>query len=1246
MTRLWGLLAAGVVIFALWGCDDEPDPVNCDAVANPCDNAGDLRCDPTDDMVVEECVEGGDGCLQWSESETCGANQVCGDASCECENTCEEADVGVAFCDGEIVVECVRDEDGCTVEDDQRDCADSGQECDDTSGPADCVGCENQCETQSELQCSGASIIQICEEQADGCLDWEEYLDCDANDPPQVCDDTGGTPDCVDECTDVCLVVDETQCLGEVIQTCAVQENGCMDWESGDDCSTHDPAQFCDDTTGEALCTDGCLNQCTDGITQCNGDFIQTCAVQTSGCTDWDDTTDCSAETPSQICDDSSGTPVCREPAGGSCADPVVVSSLPFDVFGDDITADFMNDQTFGGTDCVSYADTVEAVFAVDLVTDEQLVVIEYGAVDVIVSLQTTCGDAEACEFSDDFGELDGHLYTATADGTVYVIIETYSSSPVFVDYGVFIDLVGAEICDDGEDNDYDSYVDCNDFDCDGVSPCEDPEVTCDDLFDNDGDGAIDCVDSDCAGVSPCEATEATCDDSIDNDGDGATDCDDTDCFSAACAPEVNCTDGLDNDGDGDSDCEDADCAADVFCTTPGGCTTPVVVDSFPFAVTGADFTADYLDQQLLAGTDCYVLGDQEDAVFAVDLSEGETILVSEHGGLDATLNVQESCGNEEACAFGVDLGGDESGGRIFTATADGTFYVIVENWYPAFGDTDYDIRIELVPPESDCGDDIDNDLDGSTDCDDSDCFGDATHCTTETNCNDGFDNDDDGSTDCADADCAAETFCEDPEATCDDDFDNDSDGDVDCDDSDCTADVYCTTEGSCRLPVVVDSTPFAVTGADFTADYFNQQSLNDDSCYGRSGDQVEAVFEVSLTAGQSIRLSEHGGLDATLNLQVAACGNDEVCEFGVDLGTDESGGVIYMATEDVTVYAIVESWSSSPSSTDYDIRIEEYFPPPPVINELGYDNDSTDNMEFVEIYFPDGVMDLTGYSLVHLNGNGGGELWSADLTGFGTDSDGFFVIGPAALAAADAHWFDDFSIDDADEEDIIQNGPDALVLYWDYGGGDEAVVDAVAYEGVDDLPAEAVETTPSGALHGSEQTSLGRYPDGEDTDDNSADVGRAWFLSPGEPNFPHDPDGYSRVSSLTSHSSDTFPIEVPDNTVPGPSSTIVIADSDTWWPETLADVMVGVRISHAYIGDVEMTLTSPDGTVVILHDNTGGSDDNIVTVYDDVTAVADTVETMDSFAGENGRGTWTLNVTDNAGGIGGSILEWYVLVN
>ena len=64
--------------------------------------------------------------------------------------------------------------------------------------------------------------------------------------------------------------------------------------------------------------------------------------------------------------------------------------------------------------------------------------------------------------------------------------------------------------------------------------------------------------------------------------------------------------------------------------------------------------------------------------------------------------------------------------------------------------------------PEADCGNMVDDDNDGDTDCADSDCTGNMSCPETETICDDNVDNDFDGETDCADSDCTA-THPEDP---------------------------------------------------------------------------------------------------------------------------------------------------------------------------------------------------------------------------------------------------------------------------------------------------------------------------------------------------------------------------------------------------------------------------------------------------------------------------------------------------
>jgi hypothetical protein len=53
---------------------------------------------------------------------------------------------------------------------------------------------------------------------------------------------------------------------------------------------------------------------------------------------------------------------------------------------------------------------------------------------------------------------------------------------------------------------------------------------------------------------------ESDCSNGIDDDGDSYIDCDDFDCTGDAACPAEICNDGLDNDSDGFADCDDWDC--------------------------------------------------------------------------------------------------------------------------------------------------------------------------------------------------------------------------------------------------------------------------------------------------------------------------------------------------------------------------------------------------------------------------------------------------------------------------------------------------------------------------------------------------------------------------------------------------------------------------------------------------------------------------------------------------------------
>jgi subtilisin-like proprotein convertase family protein len=113
-----------------------------------------------------------------------------------------------------------------------------------------------------------------------------------------------------------------------------------------------------------------------------------------------------------------------------------------------------------------------------------------------------------------------------------------------------------------------------------------------------------------------------------------------------------------------------------------------------------------------------------------------------------------------------------------------------------------------------------------------------------------------------------------------------------------------------------------------------------------------------------------------------------------------------------------------------------------------------------------------------------------------------------------------------------------------------------------------------------------------------------------------------------------------------------------------LRDVDVGLTITHTFASDLDITLTSPAGTVVTLSTDNGGSNDqtfNGVVFDDDAGDVTppggmndtaalqpDIVRTpiapeegLASLIGEDPNGTWTLTVTDDAGGDTGTLHRW-----
>lgn len=125
--------------------------------------------------------------------------------------------------------------------------------------------------------------------------------------------------------------------------------------------------------------------------------------------------------------------------------------------------------------------------------------------------------------------------------------------------------------CSNGQDEDEDGFIDCEDSDCQQSPQCSEAGA-CGDGLDNDEDGLLDCADSDCSSDPACQEA-GNCTDEVDNDLDGAMDCEDEDCLDdSSCQEAGNCADGTDNDLNGLTDCGDPACQEEPSCEEASAC--------------------------------------------------------------------------------------------------------------------------------------------------------------------------------------------------------------------------------------------------------------------------------------------------------------------------------------------------------------------------------------------------------------------------------------------------------------------------------------------------------------------------------------------------------------------------------------------------------------------------------------------------------------------------------------------------
>ena len=265
---------------------------------------------------------------------------------------------------------------------------------------------------------------------------------------------------------------------------------------------------------------------------------------------------------------------------------------------------------------------------------------------------------------------------------------------------------------------------------------------------DDNGDGLVDCDDPDCADDPACRAREV-CDNGIDDDGDELVDCDDSDCsdfFACACPETV--VEGL-GYVEGETTAPGAiegSCGGAAAPEATFAWTAPAAgrytIDTFD---SGFDTVLYVLDGATCGGAElgcnddfrtsesCSVEGDEdgngladcddphcENSSSCVTDAPEDCVDEADNDGDDLVDCDDPDCGRDPSCMWSESV----YYSRLTLDLAAGQeIVVVVDGWdAQSLGDVVLGFNEEPPSEESECGDDLDDDLDGLLDCADVDC--------------------------------------------------------------------------------------------------------------------------------------------------------------------------------------------------------------------------------------------------------------------------------------------------------------------------------------------------------------------------------------------------------------------------------------------------------------------------------------------------------------------------------------------
>jgi hypothetical protein len=653
------------------------------------------------------------------------------------------------------VVPC-DDADADTICDDRDTCA-AGDDRIDT----DADGIPEACDTPDEI-CTGGG-----DEDGDGAIDCDDP-DCGADPtclagPREVCDnatddDADGAVDCADsDCSRAvgCVPTTETSCTDTV-------DN---DLDGNADCADADCAtNVACRPTRETVCDNG-LDEDGDRAVDCaDADCVDapSCIPRTeANCADGvdndrDRSTDC-ADT------DCTASLNCVSSADGSCGNPFLVDGPGIyggDASGADNTANpGCRTASTGNEDEVwDLTFDVAATYCIDTVGTSW---------DTLLYLRETCGAGPDLACDDDGVATQSRFeYFFEAGVRYFLFVEAYRVGiaglyTLRIRRGQCATLADAENCTSPADDDGDGSFNCGDTDCASNPACLPPAEVCNDSLDNDRDGSVDCADRDCASNPACLPPAEVCNDALDNDRDGSVDCVDPDCFVAVvCADETcfddidnnanglidcddpqcdgdptcgfveDCENGVDDDFDGIADCSDLDCSTAFACLYNGTCAAPypLPIDTvFNGTTSGTGATSGSCGGSSPEAVATFVA--PRDGTFCFDTS-GTTF--------DAVAYVRTTCSDPASQVACID---DVSATVTapwlqFTATAGTAYSLFVDGYDGAAGDFTMKVSAGACPRGTAelCGDGVDNDGNGRSDCLEPTCYVD-TSCNVPETC-------------------------------------------------------------------------------------------------------------------------------------------------------------------------------------------------------------------------------------------------------------------------------------------------------------------------------------------------------------------------------------------------------------------------------------------------------------------------------------------------------------------------------